>query len=324
MGFGTDWLICCPEQAFLAMGRGKYYNWWRRIGERLEAVFYQENWAARLAHTLKLQGQLQIDRRDFFLPIASGTRIKLAFISDLHAGPLTDSRLFEAVFNVIDMFAPDVILFGGDYVSLHERHITRLTSQLSRLVPDVPKFAVMGNHDLWLDDKYIVMELQKAGVQVLVNESRFLHAPLQSISICGLDEPGIGNPDAAAMFADTGNDTCNIRLVLMHSPLGLKHIDKYVFNIAFCGHTHGGQIAMPGGRPLLLPPGSGERRYASGLFKLPQSELLQDRYLLTSRGIGMSDLPVRLFAPSEIHLCCLHSIYDHIATLSNVNSGDDR
>lgn len=286
------------------MGRGKYYTWWRRAGEKLEALLYQENWAARLAYACKLQGKLHIDRRDFYLPVAAGFKCKLAFISDLHAGPLSDPRLLEQAFSAIAAFAPDIVLFGGDYVSLHARHMQHLHMPLRLLNPSTPKFAVMGNHDLWLDDAHIVNYLQDAGIEVLVNQNRRLPAPFAEISICGMDEPGVGMPDAEQTFAGAGN----VRLLLMHSPLGLKHVEKHDFHVAFCGHTHGGQIATPGGKPLILPPGSGERRFAQGLFALPGQGLL-----LTSRGIGMSDLPVRLFASSEVHLCHLYSIQDSSA-----------
>lgn len=283
------------------MGRGKYYGWWRRAGEGLEAAFYQENWAARIAYALKLQGGLHIDRRDFYLPLPEGFHCKLAFISDLHAGPLTDVRLLDQAFAAIADFAPDVILFGGDFVSLHARHMRYLMKPLALLNPATPKFAVMGNHDLWLDDVHIANCLKEAGVQVLLNQNTRLPAPFDAISICGLDEPGVGMPDADQTFAGASE----VRLLLMHSPLGLKHAAEHEFQLAFCGHTHGGQIATPGGKPLFLPPGSGERRYARGLFALPAG-----RQLLTSQGIGMSDLPVRLFAPSEVHLCHLYSVLD--------------
>ena len=278
------------------MGRGKYYSWWRRAGERLEATIYQENWASRLGWHLGLQGRLNIDRRDFYLPLPARTQCKIAFISDLHAGPLTDCRLFDLALSAISEFSPDILLLGGDYVSLHERHIHQLTRRLQQFCPHIPKFAVMGNHDLWLDDNFIANELSKVGVQVLVNENFSLPVPFDGISVCGLDEPGVGQPDPERTFAGAQK----LRLLLMHSPEGMKYVQDQRFDIAFCGHTHGGQIAFPWGKPVFLPPGSGERRYANGLFALSDQ-----RFLLTSRGIGMSDLPVRLFASSEVHLCTL-------------------
>jgi predicted MPP superfamily phosphohydrolase len=108
-----------------------------------------------------------------------------------------------------------------------------------------------------------------------------------------MDEPGTGSPQAPS--APLPDD--DIRLVLMHSPLGLRYLEHAPFHVAFCGHTHGGQIALPSGMPIVLPPGSGGRRYGrGGVFPVRGGQLL------VSRGLGFSDLPIRLFATSELHL----------------------
>jgi predicted MPP superfamily phosphohydrolase len=278
------------------MGRGKYYHRWRKIGEGLEAAIYRENWAAKLAYAVGLQGRLAIDRRELRLAQPLPVALRLAIISDLHAGPLTDARLFMQVAKAVEGFAPHLILLGGDYVSLHARHIVTLLPALRKMTASHGIFGVYGNHDLWLDGEHIGRQLSEAGVAMLVNENRRLPAPFDMVSVCGLDEPGVGEPDALAAFA--GAEA--VRLLLMHSPLGLRRLRGQRFDLALCGHTHGGQIALPGGHPVLLPPGSGERRHASGYFALAPGQTL-----LTSRGIGMSDLPLRLFAPSEVHLLTL-------------------
>lgn len=277
------------------MGRGRYYNWWRRAGETAEALFYANGWAARAAHALGLQGRLHIDRRDVTVPLSapSAEPLRVAFASDFHAGPLTDPRLLDAMQQAIAAFAPHVILLGGDFVSLHHRHVTGLAARLRELPAPAGKFGVFGNHDLWVDDTFIRLQLEAADVRMLVNEAVRLPPPYDELYVCGLDEPGVGQPDPARTFSGAGAR----RLLLMHSPLGLWHVRAYPFDLAFCGHTHGGQIARPDGRPIVLPSGSGDRRFASGYF-----ELAEGGRLVTSRGIGMSDLPIRLFSPSEVHL----------------------
>jgi predicted MPP superfamily phosphohydrolase len=94
---------------------------------------------------------------------------------------------------------------------------------------------------------------------------------------------------------DPANGT---RIVLMHSPDGLTAIGDRDFDLAVCGHTHGGQIAWPSGRPVLVPGGHLNRKYASGLFKLGEAG---KRTLLVSRGVGCSTLPIRLFAGPQVH-----------------------
>ncbi len=81
------------------MGRGRHYSWWRKAGEAIEAQIYADGWAARGAFSLGLQGNLHIDRRDIYLPIRPHLTepLRVAFASDLHAGPLTDPRLFDVL-----------------------------------------------------------------------------------------------------------------------------------------------------------------------------------------------------------------------------------
>lgn len=77
-------------------------------------------------------------------------------------------------------------------------------------------------------------------------------------------------------------------------------LDAAAAIVAFCGHTHGGQVATPSGWPIVLPHGAGARDLArGGVFERNGGQLL------VSRGVGLSDVPVRLFAPSEVHLCTM-------------------
>jgi predicted MPP superfamily phosphohydrolase len=287
------------------MGRGKNYSFWRKASDAIEAGVFAEGWAARGAYSLGLQGRLHIDRRDIHLPIQPclAEPLRVAFASDIHAGPLTDPRLFDILLNAISTFSPHILLLGGDYVSHHHRHVNKLTDRLGQLNMPGGIFGVFGNHDLWADDVFLKHEMQKAGVRMLMNESVRLPHPHQQISLCGLDDPYTGDPDPVPTFRNTEKH----RILLMHSPLGLKYIRDFSFELAFCGHTHGGQIALPWGRPIILPPGSGERRFSNGNFQLPEGGKL-----IASRGVGMSGVPIRLFAPSEVHLCTIHSAASRI------------
>jgi hypothetical protein len=248
-----------------------------------------------LAYSWGLQTGLHVDHRAFaFGETASRAPLRVAFVSDLHAGPLTDPRLLATALRRIADAAPDLLLLGGDYVCLDHSDVSELASLLAGLKPSLGIFGVFGNHDLWQDDVAISMALLEAGVRLLVNEEHRLPAPHAHVVLYGMDDPGTGRPlGPVAPLADG-----DIRLVLMHSPLGLRHLERSEFHLAFCGHTHGGQIAMPGGTPLVLPRGSGDRQQArGGLFSVDGG------LLLVSRGLGMSDLPIRIFAPSEVHLC---------------------
>jgi predicted MPP superfamily phosphohydrolase len=263
----------------------------------VQETLYGSGWAARLAYSLRLQGHLHVDHKTMALAGASGRRpLRVGFVSDVHAGPLTDPRLLHDAVGRMAEAAPDLLLLGGDYVSLHASDISVLAALLATLRPSLGTYGVFGNHDLWQDDVAISQALAEAGVLLLVNEERRLPVPYSHVVVYGMDEPGTGDPEApSAPLADG-----DIRLVLMHSPLGLRYLEGVPFDAAFCGHTHGGQIALPSGAPIVLPPGSGDRHQArGGLFPAHAGQIL------VSRGLGMSTLPIRLFASSEIHLCTL-------------------
>jgi uncharacterized protein len=189
-----------------------------------------------------------------------------------------------------------LLLVGGDFLSAHERYIDVIAERLRQIDAPLGKFAVLGNHDLYADDEYVVERLAAAGVRTLTNECVRLAHPYEEIVLCGLDDPTVGSPDAKAALC--GAD--GVRIVLMHSPEGLRALRGHPFDLAFCGHTHGGQVALPGGRPILMPGGPLNRTYAHGTHVLTEHD---DATLIVSRGIGCSGVPVRLFARPEVHVC---------------------
>jgi uncharacterized protein len=278
------------------MGRGSYYSWWRRAADLFEERLFGESLGSAIAYRMGLQGEVKADYQEFKHPaLPSGEELRVAFASDLHAGPLTDQRVIESAFAIINQFKPHLTLLGGDYISLNERYIARLKPILSQIKSPLGVFGVMGNHDLWADDSVITQSLQETGVKILVNEAVQLAPPFESVTVYGLDEPGTGAPDASRFHPLKAG----LSILLMHSPLGLSKLGTLNFDVAFCGHNHGGQIVLPGGTPIVLPRGSGGRQFAGGRKKLPSNST----EILTSRGVGMSELPIRIFAPSEVHLC---------------------
>lgn len=196
---------------------------------------------------------------------------------------------------MLDEQKPDVVLLGGDYVTQHAHNIKPLCQLLSHFHPPLGIYAVLGNHDLWADNLHITTQLEEAGVHVLTNTNIRLSSPYNEISICGIDDPDYGNPS----MEQTLEGSSQTRILLMHSPNGVDLLNNEQIGLVLCGHTHGGQIAMPNGFAPYVPHGPGCRKYAHGCFELPR----QKGYLLVSKGVGCSLLPVRLFAQAEIHLC---------------------
>jgi predicted MPP superfamily phosphohydrolase len=254
--------------------------------------------AARWSFSCGLHGRFNVTRHEIPVPKEKGLPgpLVVAFASDLHAGPTTDPRMFEVLHTAIETEKPDVILLGGDYISFQARDVGAFTNVLARWQPPLGKYGVLGNHDLWTDDAYISERLTEAGARVLLNESATLPAPFDCVSICGIDDPWTGAADTARAFANTRP----IRIFLTHSPDGLLLLNRQDFDVGFAGHTHGGQVALPGGIPILEAGGPLARKYNRGRF-----EVEPHGPLIVGLGVGCSNLPIRMNADPELILCTL-------------------
>ena len=302
------------------------YTWVHRALEPPLTLILGDGWSARLAYRLGLQGPPQVARYDVTLaardelnnlhpdtgrpgdPVGRGPSdnayparmLRIGFASDFHAGPSTDPRVLAAACDELIAEAPDIILLGGDYVAMHVTDFDIVLPQLRRLTAPLGVYSVLGNHDLWADEVPITAALEAAGIRVLKNENVRLASPWDDVWLCGLDEPTSAEPDATTALADADG----YRVVLMHSPIGLEALGGADFDLAVCGHTHGGQIGLPGGRPILLPPGRLNRRYHAGRFDLPPAKTpggsARPRTLMVSRGVGCGAVPLRLFAPADV------------------------
>jgi predicted MPP superfamily phosphohydrolase len=158
------------------------------------------------------------------------------------------------------------------------------------LKPRLGCFGVLGNHDLWADDTAIVSALQRGGVRVLVNERVILPPPFEHVTIAGLDDPWTGISPPEQIF----HDGDRVRIVLVHAPEVMMLIGDQPFELAVCGHTHGGHIALPGGIPIVVP-GPLSRRYAHGSYDVGNG-----RTLIVSRGVGSTEVSLRLNADPDI------------------------
>ncbi|MDL2355225.1 MAG: metallophosphoesterase [Pseudomonadota bacterium] len=278
--------------------RGKYNHRHRRLSEIVLGALLAGGHAARLSTRLGLHGRLGVTRHEVMLPAgrALARPLRIAFASDFHAGPTTDPALFARLFEQIALEQPDVLLLGGDFVSGEARNVAVLAEGLARCDPPLGKFAVLGNHDLWTDERVVRDLLEAAGTQVLVNRSVTLAAPFASVSLCGMDDPWTGQPDGALTF----DGAAATRILMIHSPDGLLRTEGNAFDLALAGHTHGGQVALPGGTPIMVPAGPLCRQFNYGRFQIADNGVL-----VVSRGVGCSTIPVRINAHPELVICTL-------------------
>jgi predicted MPP superfamily phosphohydrolase len=268
------------------------------LWEQLQAILMPVDWPAALAERLGASTAVAVQhvQLETGYPLGSAASLRIGFASDFHAGPMTPDRVLDQAASALAAAKPDVLLLGGDFVSIRSRYVARVVERLAAIPAPAGRFAVLGNHDYWAGCRTVTGALERGGVEVLTNLNRRLAPPFENVTVCGLDDHMTGYPDAEQAFAGA----TPIRLLLMHSPSGLLDLGGQSFTIGFAGHTHGGQIALPSGYPIYVPHGAFSRQYCAGVFELPQ----QGR-LLVSRGVGCSTVPFRWNVPAEVHLCTL-------------------
>jgi len=275
-----------------AQGRGRNYSPLRGLTESALRLLYMGGWPGALWGRLPGATDVVVLRDTLAIP-GLERPLRLAFASDLHIGPTTPPALLERAFDALAEASPDLLVLGGDYVFLEATARTAETLRgLVARVPAATKVAVLGNHDLWTHHALLEEALWEAGAQVLINRAVRLPDPHGEVAVLGLDEPWTGQPDAELALVGVDAD---VRLAVVHAPEGLHHLEDRGIALLLCGHTHGGQVALPGPRPLIVP-GPTSRRYPYGRHEL------SGLTLYVSRGLGGIEVPVRAWAPPDVLL----------------------
>ena len=280
-------------------GRARHAGFRKKAIDATLGILYTGGWPAAITRAVGLQGTLGVAGHEFRIPRKAGAQpLRVTFVSDIHAGPTLHPALLRGVLDAVANAGTDLLLLGGDFVSFHARYVNRLVHALRDVQAPAGKFAVLGNHDLLADDAYIAERLADAGIRTLVNENARLPAPHDDVWVCGLDDWDEGAPAAEPTFRGAHGT----RILLMHQPDGLLVTRDERFEIAFCGHVHGGQYLKRDRVPAVRHKGPVSKLYMhGGVFHTGTS----DAPVLVSRGIGTSTLPARRHADPQVHVCTL-------------------
>ncbi|MBV8688342.1 MAG: metallophosphoesterase [Alphaproteobacteria bacterium] len=230
----------------------------------------------------------------------SGARpVTIALLSDIHLGnQAMDSGRLSGIVGQVNAARPDLVLLAGDFVTGHDgagaaRRAAGLEAPLSRLNAPLGVVAVLGNHDHWTAPDAVRAALVRAGITVLANEA----ARRGPLAILGVDDSFSGHDDVSATIA-SWKTMGGIPLVLTHAP-DLVHKLPGGLPLVLAGHTHCGQVVLPGLGPVLTrSPRQGwrplyDRRYRCGVVRDP------DRIVVVTAGVGSGTSPVRLGAPPD-------------------------
>lgn len=246
-----------------------------------------------------------------------GRRLRLAVLSDLHAGSLHVplSRVSELV-AATNALKPDLTLLLGDFVASRARiasdpSLGELAAELGALQARDGVFAILGNHDWWHDEPtqtlrrgptQVGLALERVGIPVLENRAVKLSTAAGPLWLAGLGDQlaflskrrgrAQGIDDLAGTLAQVSDDGLPV-IMMAHEPDAFARMPDRV-TLMLSGHTHGGQVRLLGWAPIV--PSRYGNRYAYGHVRE------NGRDLVVSGGIGTSQLPIRFGIPPEIVL----------------------
>ena len=214
----------------------------------------------------------------------------LLHLTDLHldAAPDMVSVLSEAV-RLVDY---DVCVMTGDYRARTFGPCDAALRGLEALRPHLngEVYAILGNHD----SLRMVPRMQAMDYRLLINEWVVLKRGGAGIYLSGIEDAHFYRLENFHRAADEIPPHA-VSILLSHTPEAYRHAAHADFDLMLCGHTHGGQICLPGGRPILTDM-DGPRRLARG----PWRHHRMTGY--TSTGSGTSIIDARLNCPPEITL----------------------
>ncbi|MCB9099306.1 MAG: metallophosphoesterase [Anaerolineales bacterium] len=222
---------------------------------------------------------------------ASLEGFKIVQLSDIHLHPFTQIDFVKEVVAAANQLQPDLVALTGDFVLKTAGSIFELAPALATLNPKYGIFAVLGNHDIWTDARTVRAGLEEAGLPLLRNEGLALGVGKDLLYVAGVDDGWSGRPDLALALDRHRGDIPT--LLLAHEPdLADRFAADPRVSLQLSGHTHGGQVRLPGKGPLVLPRLG--HKYEMGLYRVA------DMWVYTNRGIGVIDPPVRFNCRPEI------------------------
>lgn len=217
-------------------------------------------------------------------------------LSDLHID--MNPGAIGALIKLLPELTYDLCVLTGDYRGKTYGPYAATIDGMARLRRHItgPVFGVLGNHD----SMRMVPALEKMGIRMLVNEAEALLRGNHKLHLAGIDDAHYYRLDniekAAAPIPDR-----EFSVLLSHTPEIYRQAAHAGFDLLLSGHTHGGQICLPGAIPVTLDSAL-PRQMGSGSWRYGQM------VGYTSVGVGSCIVPVRINCPPEITLHHLHRV----------------
>ena len=229
--------------------------------------------------------------------------------SDIHADGITmTAARFERVLELIDV-QPDLLVVTGDFITWEDGNtIAEILPLMGQIKPRSGAMAVLGNHDHWSGPNLVRGLLERHSVQELNNTFQTLRRGDARLHIAGIDDLwpehrrmlglGEGRARLEQLAAELPPDGATV--LLAHEPdVADISAELQRFDLQLSGHSHGGQVRLPGRGSVIVPPLG--RKYDCGHYQIGPLQLY------TNRGLGMVPPRVRINCNPEVALITLQA-----------------
>ena len=231
--------------------------------------------------------------KEIKLPLASlpetFSGFRILHLSDLHIDTIEDFE--ELIIRKIKPLQYDLCVFTGDYRRDTTGSFRQILPAMKKLIASIHAeygtLAVLGNHDTF----QMVKELETTGIRFLVNETVTVCKQNQCLQITGVDDTYYYYTDMALHALEMHSDKFSI--VLSHTSELSDVAAANGYGLYLCGHTHGGQICLPGGIPIISHQKKRKERVRGIWYQNGMTGY-------TSPGVGVSGVPLRFNCPPEI------------------------
>jgi hypothetical protein len=284
---------------------GLEHDYEARVFRRGTHLFHLENWYsvhALIRTSLRLVGlhgrgrrnalDIRVREHDLALPglPPAFDGFTILHLSDLHVDMRPD--FVPALIERVRAVEYDLCVLTGDYRARTFGPFAPALAGLERLRAHLTGevYAVLGNHD----SVRMVPGMEAMGIRVLLNESAQIARDGEALHLAGIDDAHYYRMENFHRAAgDIPPTACSI--LLSHTPEAYRHAAHAGFTLMLCGHTHGGQICLPGGAPVITDADC-PREFCRGFWSY------HGMRGYTSTGAGSCIVDVRLNCPPEIAL----------------------
>lgn len=233
--------------------------------------------------------------------------LRIAQISDLHAGSFFSSAPADEAARMLVAERPDLVVVTGDFVNHDAAELPKVLPALQRLRADLGVFGILGNHDHYADVPTVLRGIAETPVRMLVNARQTLRVDGGTLHLLGTDNTGFGQRHADLPRTLDGlpasANVDDLRVLLTHDPSFWDEARAATgVHLTLSGHTHGGQIGLEWARASATPRGVNlaDLRYdrTAGLYTETGPSAMQHLYV--NRGLGTTGPPLRLGIRPEI------------------------